>query len=226
MRRFRRLSLMEFDPAAMSMPDRYKLLIGAIVPRPIAFVSTISPDGKPNLAPFSFFNGVGSNPLSLLFCPSNSPAGEEKDTLRNCKPTSEGGVGQFVVNVATEAYANLVSAASEELPYGESEFALTGLTPAPSVRVKPPRVLESPVCYECETMQVIRTNPGAPGGGNVVIGRIMHIFVRDDCVDARHRIDPDKTRLIGRMGGEVYCRTRERFEMPRGREALEMRAGG
>src|SRR3989442_10944436 len=91
-------SRMEIEPASISQPERYKLLIGCIVPRPIAFVSTVSPDGSSfNLAPFSFFNGVGSNPMMLLFCPANKPDGSEKDTLRNCKSMGEGGTGQFVV---------------------------------------------------------------------------------------------------------------------------------
>src|SRR5262245_20904225 len=155
---------MEINPESISQPERYKLLIGCIVPRPIAFVSTVSPNGTSfNLAPFSFFNGVGSNPMTLLFCPANKADGSAKDTLRNCKPVSEGGTGQFVVNAAIDAYAQKVAAASEPLPYGESEFELTGLTMAPSVKVKPPRVAESPVAFECETMQVIRTHPG-PGG--------------------------------------------------------------
>src|SRR5580765_603384 len=99
---------MDLDPLALSQADRYKLLIGCIVPRPIAFVSTVSPSGRLNLAPFSFFNGVGSDPMTLLFCPANKPDGSEKDTLRNCKPVSEGGTGQFVVNAATEHYIRQV----------------------------------------------------------------------------------------------------------------------
>src|SRR4051812_13402193 len=106
---------MELDPAALSPSDRYKLLIGAIVPRPIAVVSTISPDGRPNLAPFSFFNGIGSNPMTLLFCPVNALDGGEKDTLRNCKPVAEGGMGEFVVNAAVEAYERQVAACAEPL---------------------------------------------------------------------------------------------------------------
>lgn len=215
---------MELDPARMDARDRYKLLIGCIVPRPIAFVSTISPDGKNNLAPFSFFNGVGSNPMTLLFCPANKADGTEKDTLRNCKPVSEGGVGEFVVNVAVEAYERRVAAAAEPLPYGVSEFDLAGLTPAPSRAVRAPRVAESPVAFECRTVQVIRTNPGAPAGGNVVIGEVVHVFVRDDLIDARFHTDPARLAPIGRMGGLGYTRTRDRFEMPMGREALA--AGG
>ena len=217
---------MEMNPAEMVPPDRYKLLIGCIVPRPIAFVSTISPDGRSfNLAPFSFFNGVGSNPMTLLFCPVNKPDGSEKDTLRNCKPKAEGGTGQFVVNAAIEPYRTRVAAASEPLDYGESEFELTGLSPAPSKLVRPPRVAESPVAFECETVQVIRTNPGEAGGGNIVIGRVVHVFVRDDLINERYHIDPAKLDAIGRMGGATYCRTRDRFNMPFGREALEAEIG-
>jgi flavin reductase (DIM6/NTAB) family NADH-FMN oxidoreductase RutF len=216
---------MDLDPDDLAPQDRYKLMIGCIVPRPIAFVSTVSPDGRPNLAPFSFFNGVGSNPMMVVFCPANRADGSEKDTLRNCKPVAEGGTGQFVVNVAVEAYERGVAAAAEPLPYGESEFDLVGLTPAPSARVRPPRVAESPVCLECETVQVVRTNPGVPGGGNAVFGRIVHVFVRDDLVNARLHVDPHRMAAIGRMGGLGYTRTRDRFEMPMGLEALEIPDG-
>jgi len=213
---------MEIDPEAISQPDRYKLLIGGIIPRPIAFVSTISPDElSANLAPFSFFNGVGSNPMTLLFCPANKPDGSEKDTLRNCKPVSEGGTGEFVVNVACDGYAKQVAGAAEPLEYGKSEFALVGLTPAPSVVVRPPRVAESPLAYECRTLQLIRTNPGGVASGNVVIGRVVHVFVRDDVINERFHLDPAKIDAIGRMGGLGYTRTRDRFEMPMGEGALK-----
>jgi flavin reductase (DIM6/NTAB) family NADH-FMN oxidoreductase RutF len=214
---------MEIRPESLSIPERYKLLIGGIVPRPIAFVSTISVDGRLNLAPFSFFNGVGSNPMTVLFCPANDGAGGEKDTLRNCKPADEGGTGQFVVNAAVERYAAEMSACAEPLAWGESEFELCGLTPAPSALVRPPRVAESPLCFECETAQVIRTNPGAPSGGNIVIGRVVHVHVDDGVMEERLRIDPERLRAIGRMGGRTYARTRDRFDMPMGREALEGR---
>src|SRR5215470_5600209 len=120
---------MDLDPAALSQSDRYKLMIGCIVPRPIAFVSTTSPDGRHNLAPFSFFNGVGSDPMTLLFCPANKPDGTPKDSLRNAQLPADGGLGEFVVNIATEAYERKVAAAAEPLPYGESEFEVVGLTP-------------------------------------------------------------------------------------------------
>lgn len=212
---------MELDPHALAQPERYKLLIGCIVPRPIAFVSTVSPRGKTNLAPFSFFNGVGSKPMTILFCPANKPDGSEKDTLRNAKPLAEGGTGEFVVNIATEDYIHRVAAAAEPLEYEDSEFVLTGLTTAPSRLVKPPRVAESPVAFECRTVQVVRTNPGKPAGGNIVIGEVVHVFVRDDLVNERFHIDAARLAAVGRMGGLGYTRTRDRFELPMGREALQ-----
>lgn len=212
---------MEIDPARLDIATRYKLLIGCIVPRPIAFVSTVSPDGKPNLAPFSFFNGAGSNPMTVLFCPGNKPDGTEKDSLRNAKPVDEGGVGEFIVNAATEEYIRQVAAAAEPLPHGESEFTLTGLTMMPAALVRPPRVAESPFAFECRTRQVVRLNPGAPGGGNIVIGEVVHVFIRDDLVNDRMHVDPAKLAAIGRMGGLGYSHTRDRFELPMGRTALD-----
>lgn len=208
---------MDLSPATLSIQDRYKLLIGAIVPRPIAFVSTISPAGKLNLAPFSFFAGVGSNPMTLLFCPANTPAGEEKDTLRNAKPISEGGVGQFVVNIITADIAEQMALCAEPLAYGESEFDLAHLTPTPSHTVKPPRVTECPVSFECVTRNVIRTNPGQPAGGNIVLGEVVHIHVADGFVNDKLHMDYSKLTAIGRMGGMSYCTTKDRFDMPRGR---------
>lgn len=215
---------MELDPASISQADRYKLLIGCIVPRPIAVVSTISPDGRLNLAPFSFFTGVGSDPLMLLFCPANKPDGTEKDSLRNAAPKSEGGTGEFVVSAATEDYARQMAACAEPLDYGQSEFDLAGLHPAPSVKVRPPRLLESPLAFECVTHQIIRTNPGAPAGGNIVIGRVVHVHIRDGLTSGRLHTDPERLKAIGRMGGMGYVKTADpsqRFDMPAGRGALE-----
>lgn len=217
---------MEIRPGDLGIPDRYKLLIGGIVPRPIAFVSTISPDGRSlNVAPFSFFNGVGSNPMTLLFCPANKPDGSEKDTLRNCKPVAEGGSGEFVVNIVSESIIKAAVGAAEPLEYGQSEFDLVGLRTSPSKLVKPPRVAESPMSFECRTRQVIRTNPGEPAGGNIVLGEVVHVFVRDDLINARYHIDPAKLAAVGRMGGLGYTRTRDRFELPMGRGALEAEIG-
>jgi len=211
---------MEINPADLAIRDRYKLLIGGIVPRPIALVSTISPDGRPNLAPFSFFAGVGSNPMTILFCPANNDDGSEKDSLRNAKPAGEGGVGEFVVNASIDGYARSVAASAEPLDYGQSEFELARLTPVASAAVRPPRVAESPVSYECRTVQVVRTNPGAPAGGNIVIGEVVRVHIADGIINERLHIDPVHLDAIGRMGGTTYCRTRDRFDLPFGRGAM------
>lgn len=207
------------DPASLSPPERYKLLIGLVVPRPIAFVSTVSAGGVHNLAPYSFFNAVGSDPMTLLFCPANKPDGSDKDSLRNASPEDEGGTGGFVVNVAAEAYAASVAVAAEILPHETSEFEPAGLTPIPSDVVAAPRVEESPAAFECRTDRIIRLNPGGPDGGNIVIGRVVRVHVRDGLIDERLRTDQEALAAFGRMGGPDYCLTRERFRMPRGLDA-------
>lgn len=213
--------MQEISLENLDISRRYKLLIGAVVPRPIAFVSTISPLGKTNLAPFSFFNAISANPMTLLFCPANKPDGSEKDTLRNAALPSDGGVGEFVVNIASERYIRKVAAAAEPLEHGESEFDATGLSPSPSKLVKPPRVAESPICFECRTRQIIRLNPGAPSGGNIVIGDVVHVAARDGLINERTHVDADILGAIGRMGGLNYASTRHRFALPMGLDALE-----
>ncbi len=222
---------MDVNPDELTQSERYKLLIGAIVPRPIALVSTVGPDGIANLAPFSFFAGVSSEPMSLLFCPANKSDGSIKDTLRNCllpnSPHLTGGIsplrgqGDFVVNIVPDAIAHRMAACAEELPFGESEFALSGLTPASSMVVTPPRVGESPMSFECRTMQIIHLAPGAPAGGNIVLGRVVAVHALDGLINDRTHVDAARLDAIGRMGGSSYCRTRDRFEMPMGRKALE-----
>jgi len=213
---------MQLDPAALDADRIYKLMIGAIMPRPIAVVGTRAPDGSSiNLAPFSFFCGVGSNPMTLCFCPANDDAGAEKDTLRNAKPMAEGGSGEFTVSVAPHRIIRQIVAAGEDLAYGQSEFELAGLTPVPGVKVRSPRVAESPIAFECRTLQVIRTNVGAPSGGNIVLGAVELIHVDDGVIDARGRLDPARLDLVGRMAGLGYCTTRDRFDLPWGRAAIE-----
>ncbi|OAB59414.1 hypothetical protein AY599_00340 [Leptolyngbya valderiana BDU 20041] len=212
---------MELTPQDLPASDRYKLLIGMIVPRPIAFVSTISADGRTNLAPFSFFCGVGSEPMMLAFCPASDAAGEDKDTLRNARLEEDGGTGEFVVNVVTEAMARQVAACAEPLPHGQSEFEFSGLTPIASSVVKPPRVAECPAAFECVTRQVVRTNPGVPSSGNLVLGEVVRVHAAEGLVNDRHHTDPAKLAAFGRMGGPSYCTTRDRFDLPWGRKALE-----
>lgn len=212
---------MELNPDDLTTAERYKLLVGAIVPRPIALVSTLSQEGYLNLAPFSFFNGVGSNPMLLMFCPANNADGSEKHSLQNAAPTADGGTGQFVVNIATESFATQMAAAAEPLPHGQSEFDLAGLTPAPSCSVRPPRVAESPIAFECTTLHVMRFNPGTPAGANMIIGQVVHIHADDKLINDRMHIDPAALNAIGRMSGLDYCTTHDRFQIPPGKKALQ-----
>jgi flavin reductase (DIM6/NTAB) family NADH-FMN oxidoreductase RutF len=201
---------MELDPRSLERMDLYKLVIGCVVPRPIAVVSTASPNGKTNLAPFSYFTVASHTPLSLLVnIAGQKSSGDEKDTLRNARPVAQGGTGEFVVNVAVEAYAKQMAMAAAPNAYEESEFSSAGLTPAPSLQVKPPRVAESPVAFECRTTHVI-----AIGASNLVIGEVVHIYLQDGVMNERYHVDPDKLRAVGRMAGNDYCRTTDRFELP------------
>ena len=211
---------MEFNPADLTAGQRYKLLAGAILPRPIAVVSTIDAQGRTNVAPFSFFNAISPNPMALAFAPVTRQDGTDKDTLRNALPPEEGGLGVFVVNLPDTSWIRQMSAAAESLPADESEFDLTGLTPAPCRQVRAPRVLEAAVSYECRTLQVVRLAPGVPLSGSLVIGEVVHVWIRDDLVNDQLHINLDRLNPIGRLSGSAYCRTRDRFELVRGRAAL------
>jgi flavin reductase (DIM6/NTAB) family NADH-FMN oxidoreductase RutF len=199
------------DPSAARQQDVYKLLIGSIVPRPIALVSTLSPDGIRNLAPFSFFTGISSNPALICFCPGPRSAGmTRKDTLSNISRTRE-----FVVNIVSEEIAEAMNLTSGEYPPEVDEFEIAGLTAIPSDLVKPPRVAESHVNMECRLNLAIEFSE-EPGGGNLIVGEVLRFHVADHIVTENHRIDPDKLRAIGRMGGPTgYTRTRDRFDMIR-----------
>lgn len=211
---------MDVDPSTIRAVDRYKILAGCVTPRPIAFVSSLSPDGRANLAPFSFFNAVGADPMVLVFSPLTMSDGD-KDTLKNVAPVEEGGTGEMVIHVAVEEYFREMAACAEDLPHGQSEMEMVGLTAAPTKVVKPPRVAEAPVAFECKTLQIVRTNPGAPMAGNLVIAEVVHVWLKDELVDERWHIDPDRLRTVGRLGGPSYCRTRPRYDFVRGRAALE-----
>lgn len=197
------------DPGTARHQDIYKLLIGAIVPRPIALVSTVSAEGVRNLAPFSFFTGISSRPALICFCPGPRPAGARKDTLRNISMTKE-----FVVNVVSEEIGEAMNLTAGEYPPEADEFVIAGLTPVASDLVKPPRVAESHVNMECRLYLTIEFSE-EPGGGNLVIGEVVRFHV-DDRIVENYKIDPDKLRPIGRMGGPTgYTRTRDRFDMVR-----------
>ena len=193
------------DPAASAL-NNYKLLIGSVVPRPIAFVSTVSSAGVFNLAPFSFFNAVCAEPPILTFAAGHRMP--EKDTLANVRAT-----GEFVVNVVTEEIAERMNLCSGEYPAGVSEFEISDLTPVASDLVRAPLVLESPLNMECRVVQILDLST-KPRGGSLVIGEVIRFHV-DQAITEEMRIDPEKLRAIGRMGGDLYTRTRDRFAMAR-----------
>ena len=208
--------MLTIDPSEQPPRQVYKLMTGIIVPRPIALVSTVDRSGVANLAPFSFFCGVGSVPPTLLFCPAlRAGAGlggpdpaHRKDTLRNVEET-----GEFVVNVVSDAMAAAANATAAEVPPEVDEFDLAGLTAVGSDVVRPPRVAESPAQMECKVMQVIYTSH-QPGGGVIVLGEIVRFHVRQDLVE-NFRVDPQGLDAVGRMGGNTWVRTRERIELIR-----------
>jgi flavin reductase (DIM6/NTAB) family NADH-FMN oxidoreductase RutF len=203
-----------FDPAHESAQNIYKLMIGSIVPRPIAFVSSLHERGVRNLAPFSFFTAVSADPPVVLFCPMVRMEDPErglaahKDTLLNIIATRE-----FVINVVTESIIEKVNATSAQVPPEIDEFELAGLTPMPSELVKPPRVAESPVQMECRLLRIVEVSD-RPSGGSIVLGEVLRFHVREDLVE-NFRIDPDKLAAVGRMGGPTYVRTRDRFDLQR-----------
>jgi flavin reductase (DIM6/NTAB) family NADH-FMN oxidoreductase RutF len=210
----------DIDPATLTADERYRLLTGAVVPRPIAFVSTLSVDGVANLAPYSFFTGAGAAPLSLVFCPTTRDDGSDKDTLRNLLTPAEGGRGEFVVNTSSVAHAKEINAAAASLPADESEFGLTGLTPAPSRVVASPRVAEAALSFECRTLQVVRLAPGVPASGVVVIGEVVHVWAREGVVDERYRVSLSSLDPLGRLAGGAFVGVPEPFQLPRGEAAL------
>jgi flavin reductase (DIM6/NTAB) family NADH-FMN oxidoreductase RutF len=197
------------DPGATAASDVYKLMIGVIVPRPIAFVSSISPEGILNLAPFSFFTGISGNPPVICFAPMiRGSDGLKKDTLRNIEAT-----GEFVVNVVSEDFAQQMNICSTEFAPDVDEFDASGLTPVASDLVKPPRVKESRVQMECRLFEIVHVS-SKPLGGSLVLGEVLRFHVDDSLFDD-YKIDPDKLCPIGRMGGPTYTRTTDRFDMAR-----------
>ena len=200
---------MQLDFTTLTAREAYQVMITAITPRPIAWVSTISADGRTNLAPFSFFNGVCACPPTLMFSVANHHDGKKKDTVRNLEAVPE-----CVVNLVSFAQADPMNACAALLPYGESEFETFGIAAAPSVAVRPPRVAAAPVAFECALYRIVPIGEG-PLAANVVFARILRVHVSDTVLGADGKLDPAKLDLIGRLGGESYCRTRETFALKR-----------
>ncbi len=202
---------MEIDPTTLAHGELYQHMIRLVTPRPIAWVSTVSNDGVPNLAPFSYFNAVGANPPTLMFCPANRPDGTRKDSLANIEQN-----GEFVVNIVPFALAEPMNQCGAPYDPEINEFEAAGLTPADSSHIRPPRVAEAPACFECVLHTSMSLGTG-PGGANLVVGRIVAIHVCDDVLDEKGRADPERLDSIGRMGGISYTRTTERFDLERAR---------
>lgn len=201
---------MEFDPSSLPWQSIYRLMIGSIVPRPIGWISTVNGAGQPNLAPFSFFNGVCANPPHVLFCPMiRGSDGQPKDTLCNVRQT-----GEFVVNIVSEPLAHAMNLSSAELPPEVNEFEAAGLVALPSVKVHPPRVAESAVQFECRLAQIVTLGSG-PGSGSVVIGEVVYVHVRDEVLFDQDKIRLESLNPIGRLGGDWYTRVIHPFELLR-----------
>ncbi len=198
------------DPATISAADAYALLTGCVVPRPIAFVSSLSRAGVANLAPFSFFNAGGGNPPSLVFSTVTSGAGRDKDTLHNVRET-----GEYVVHIVPWSLRERMNQASAEYPPEVDEFEAAGFTKAPSVRVKPWRAVECPIAMECRLFRILEHGSG-PYRANYVIGEVL-LFHVAAAVLAGGRVDAAKLDAIARLGGPNYTRVTPDsiFGMPR-----------
>jgi flavin reductase (DIM6/NTAB) family NADH-FMN oxidoreductase RutF len=198
------------DPAELSRPDAYKLLLHCVAPRPIAFTSTLSAEGAPNLAPFSYFMAGGANPPSVIVSPTTDRTGQPKDTLRNIEAT-----GEYVINVVTYAMRDKMNHASAEFPYGVNEWVEASFTPAPCVKVRPARVLESPLSIECKLFQIVHHGEG-PLSANYVIGEVVYFHVNEKLLSGGV-VDASHVDYIARMGADWYARANaaSMFEMPR-----------
>ena len=194
-------TIKSFDPETLETRDLHKLLLSAVAPRPIAFASTIDSKGNVNLSPFSYFNVFSSNPPILIFSPSRRVRDNTtKHTLQNADETRE-----VVINMVDYSIVEQMSKSSNDYAKGVNEFTKTGLTEVSSLKVKPPRVLESPVSFECVVDNIISL--GEKGGaGQLVIAKVVHIHVNSELLDSNDQIDPTKLDLVARLGDDWYSR--------------------
>jgi flavin reductase (DIM6/NTAB) family NADH-FMN oxidoreductase RutF len=204
----------QFDPQVIDSAAMYKLLIGSVVPRPIAWVSSVDADGVRNLAPFSYFMAITHDPPTIAF--SSGPRGADvgggirgkKDTLHNVEVTRE-----FVVNVVDDALAEAMNVTSGDYAADVDEFARAGLATAPGVKVRVPRVAAAPVSMECRLAQII---PVGNLPHHLIVGEIVHVHVRDDVYDpATGRLDMRRLKPVGRLAGHLYTHVHDIFEMKR-----------
>jgi flavin reductase (DIM6/NTAB) family NADH-FMN oxidoreductase RutF len=199
---------MIIDPVDVGRAERNALINGLIAPRPIAWVSSLSPEGDPNLAPFSFFGAFSFDPPTIGIGPG-SRQGTNKDSLHNIKAT-----GEFVVNLVDRELAEVANACSGEFGPEVDEWEVAGLTGEPSEVVGPLRVAEAPAALECRVMQVLELGSSDRASNNLVVAWIVRIHVRDDAIDGYVPI-PEQLDLVARMGGDLWCTTRDRFTLAR-----------
>jgi len=203
---------MIIDPSETTAKDFHALLLGSVSPRPIALASTVDKDGNVNLSPFSFFNAFSIHPPVLIFSAARKVRDNTtKHTLDNILETNE-----VVINTVNFPMVEQVSLASTEYAKGVNEFIKAGLTEVPSIKVKPPRVRESPVSFECK-VQLVQTLGHEGGAGNLIFCEIVLVHAHDSIFDENKRIDPHKIDLVARMGADYYCRASGSnvFEIPK-----------
>lgn len=198
---------MELDLESTHAERAYPILSSLVTPRPIAWVTTIGPDGAVNAAPFSFFNVLGANPPIVGFCPGDRDDGTPKDTARNIRLNHE-----FVVNLVDETLAEAMNQTAASVPYGTNELDLAGLATAPSSVIKTPRIAAAPASLECSEWGTLQI-----GENRLIIGLVKRVHLRDELFDSEKlRVRADHLHLIGRMAAPSwYCRTRDRFELIR-----------
>ncbi len=199
---------MIIDPTTLERREVYKLLIGSVVPRPIAWVSSVNADGRPNLAPFSYFNIACASPPTLLFCPNRRADGSKKDTLLNVEAT-----GEYVIHIVEEQHVEAMNRTSAEYPRETNEFEHAGLTPVPSIEVRAPRIEGAAIAFECRLHQIVPVGDG-PQGGEIVVGRVVLVHVRDD-VRPDTYIELAVLRPVARLAGNGYARVTDTFDLPR-----------
>jgi flavin reductase (DIM6/NTAB) family NADH-FMN oxidoreductase RutF len=189
------------DPQKTTVQEFHKLLLSAVAPRPIAFASTVDSTGNVNLSPFSFFNAFSANPPVLIFSPARRIRDNTiKHTLENVQEVKE-----VVINVVNYDLVEQASLASTEYDKGVNEFTKAGMTALPSLKVRPPRVAESPVAFECEVKQIIALGSGN-GAGNLIVCEVLLAHCKEDIFDNNGKINPHKIDLVARMGEDYYCR--------------------
>ncbi len=197
---------MKIDPKNLEWKEAHELLVSTVMPRPIAFVSTISEDGVLNVAPFSFFAAVATKPMLVGFTTGWKESGQKKDTLVNIEFSRD-----FVVNVVNEAIATAMNQASEGYPSHVDEFKEVGLTPAKSDIVKPPMIAESPISMECRVVQILEFgNP--PRRASFIIGEVVRVHIKDE-LNVGDDMQVSEWKAIAHMGGELFCRATDVFEM-------------